>query len=208
MGASKRLSTGPLNFRARGKWEGPTQLSSPREPSPAGAPIRKLTVTLTGGTSIMPGRLWGALRNATASARAAWGPSLRSVRAGFGVPPRDRQRQGFGGPERGALNEIPLADAAAAVKRRLIAANERLGSWALREAPPAFRLRGGRYASYPGAPQRETPRRGPLEQQKKANALSGLLLLFAACVVIGTPVYLNCLHCTPKAAAAARPTTG
>ncbi|KAL8452063.1 hypothetical protein Emed_001604 [Eimeria media] len=165
-------------------------------------------ITVTGGPSIMPQRLWGALSNATASARAAWGPSLRSLRAGLGGPPRDRQRQGFGGPQGGPSTDIPLADAAAAVKRRLVAANERLGSWALREAPPAFRLKGGRYSSYPGAPQRESPRRGPLEQQKKANALSGLLLLFAACVVIGTPLYLNSLYGKPKAAAAARTRTG
>ncbi|KAL8274045.1 hypothetical protein Esti_002044 [Eimeria stiedai] len=139
----------------------------------------------------MLGRLWGALSRATASACAAWGPSLRSARSGLGGPPRDHPRKGFGGSQEGASDDFLLADAAASLKRRLTAANERLGSWAVREAPPAFRLRGARYASYPGAPQRGAPRRGSLEQQKKANALSGVLLLFAACVVIGTPLYLN-----------------
>ncbi|KAL8431681.1 hypothetical protein ACSSS7_005130 [Eimeria intestinalis] len=156
----------------------------------------------------MPERLWGALSKATKSSRAAWDSSFRSSRAGLGGGPcKDRQSQGFVRPQGGALDDFSLAGAAAAVKRRLTAANERLGSWALREAPPAFRLRGGRYARYPGAPQREAPPRGPLEQQTKANALSGLLLLFAAFVVIGTPLYLNGLYGQPKAAAAARPKT-
>ncbi|OEH76560.1 hypothetical protein cyc_07525 [Cyclospora cayetanensis] len=84
-----------------------------------------------------------------------------------------------------------LPAAAARVKQRTVSANEQLGAWALREAAPAFRVRGNKYASYPGAPPVAGGSQMPLEQQKKANLLSGILILGAATVLIGTPLYLN-----------------
>ncbi|CDJ69166.1 hypothetical protein, conserved [Eimeria necatrix] len=123
-------------------------------------------------------------------------------------PPRGAPGGAPGGPPRGAPGGPPwgappsLAAAAASLRGRLAAANEQVGSWALREAPPAFRFKGTKYAAYPGGPPRGGPpggpwggpRGGPLEQQKKANLLSLGLLLGSACILIFTPLYLNSLY--------------
>lgn len=97
-------------------------------------------------------------------------------------------------PKGATLKGASLSDAAASISRRAAAANQQLGEWALREAPPAFRFRGNKYGSYPGAPQKEGPLRSPMEQQKKANLMSVALVLSAAAILIFTPLYLNSLY--------------
>ncbi|CDJ44281.1 hypothetical protein, conserved [Eimeria tenella] len=150
------------------------------------------------------GYLKGALSRASLLLQSALGapPGSRSGRAPSRgpLPPRGAPM----GPPRGAPGGAPggaprgappsLTAAAASLRERLAAANEQVGSWALREAPPAFRLKGTKYASYPGGPPRGGPRGGPLEQQKKANLLSLGLVLGSACILIFTPLYLNSLY--------------
>lgn len=87
------------------------------------------------------------------------------------------------------LNNIGVS-----VKRRVGDANGKLGTWALREAPPAFRFRGNKYATSPGSPGSLLSPQASFNQQKKANMLSAALALSAAATIIITPLYLNHLH--------------
>ena len=104
-------------------------------------------------------------------------------------PPPPRRGPPIGGP-------LGFSAAAASLKQRFEAANEQLGGWVLKEAPPAFRLRGLRYAGYAGGPPKWGPHSNPLEQQKKANLLSMALAISAAGVLILTPVYLQLRYCS------------
>lgn len=125
-----------------------------------------------------PPSLRGLLRGALLKADTFFRSSCNSIRA---AP------ASLKGPPKGK----DLINTATSLARRAAAANEQLGAWALREAPPAFRLRGGKYRSFPGGHQRVGPPGSPMEQQKKANIMMGCVVLSAASIVIFLPLYLN-----------------